>query len=174
MPVAASPIFTCACGGGVLRLDHFLLRAEGLDARLELLLRGDELLLLVGELLHLRVEALELLLRGGLALERLPGEILAVRGDRLAGLRLELDDVLLDRLGLELEPLLRGHDVGDAALDVLELLEHLLVRVVERLGRVLGPVERARGLRLEDQREALPQAGHRVLLVGVPVSLAPC
>ena len=43
----------------------------------------DELLLLVGELLHLRVEPLQLLLRGGLALERLAREILAVRGDRL-------------------------------------------------------------------------------------------
>ena len=115
-----------------------------------------ELLLLVLELLHLRVELLQLLLRGGLPLERLPGEVLAVRGDRLACLRLELDDVLLERLCLELEPLLRGDDVGDAALHVLELLEHLLVRVVERLGRVLGPVEELRVLRLEDQRRALP------------------
>ena len=115
-----------------------------------MLLRGDELLLLVGELMHLRVEPLELLLRGGLPLERLAREILPIRRDGLAGLRLELHDVLLDRLRLELEPLLRRHDVGDAALDVLELLEHLLVRVVERLRGVLGPGQELRELRLHD------------------------
>src|SRR5206468_40792 len=43
-------------GGGVLRLQHFLRRAEALDARLERLLPRDELLLLLLELLHLRVE----------------------------------------------------------------------------------------------------------------------
>src|SRR5581483_1524990 len=81
-------------GGRVLRLQHFLLGPERLDARLELLLRRDELVLLVGEPLHLGVEVLQLLLRHGLALERGAGEILPVRGNRLAGLRLELHDVL--------------------------------------------------------------------------------
>src|SRR3954468_4822620 len=57
--------------GRVLRLDHFLLRAERLDARLELLLRRDEALLLRLELLYLSVERLQLLLRGGLAPQRL-------------------------------------------------------------------------------------------------------
>src|SRR5581483_4840600 len=109
-------------GGRVLRLEHFLLGTERLDPRLELLLRRDELLLLVGEALHLVVHALQLLLRDCLALERLPREILAVRCDRLARLRLELDDVLLELLLLQLEALLRGDDVGDAALDVLQLL----------------------------------------------------
>src|SRR5205085_8854609 len=112
-------------GGRVLRLDDLLLRPEGLDAALELLLRGDELVLLVAELLHLLVEALQLRLRGRLALERLAREVLASGRDGLARLRLELHDVLLDLLRLDLEPLLRGHDVGDAPLDVLELLEHL-------------------------------------------------
>ena len=133
---------------------------EGLDLRRELLLARDQLLLLVGELLHLRVEALQLLLHRRLPLERLPREVLAVRGERLARLRLELDDVLLELLRLELEPLLRGDDVGDAALDVLELLEHLLVGVVERLVRVLGPVEQLRVLRLDDRHRARQQAGH--------------
>ena len=95
---------------------------------------------------------LQLLLRDRLALERLGREVVAVRGDGLARLRLERDDVLLELLLLQLDPLLRGDDVGDAALHVLELLEHLLVRVVERLGRVLGPVEELRVLRLDDER----------------------
>ena len=144
----------------VLGLDHFLLGAELLDPRLELVLGRDEGFLLRLELLHLAVERLQLLLGRRLALERLLREVVAVGRDGLPGLRLELDDVLLDRLRLQLEPLLRRHDVGDAALHVLELLEHLLVRVVERLRRVLGAVERARGLRLEDQHEALPETGH--------------
>jgi hypothetical protein len=42
----------------------------------------------------------------------------------------------------------------DATLHVLQLLELLLVGVVERLVRVLGAIERLRGLRLEDQAEA--------------------
>src|SRR5581483_4627334 len=67
---------------GVLRLEDFLLRAERLDLPLQLLLRDR------------------------LALERLPREVLAVRRDRLTGLRLELDDVLLELLLLELEALL--------------------------------------------------------------------
>ena len=148
-------------GGRVLRLEDLLLGAEGLDAGLELLLGRDELLLLVLELLHLPVHVLQLLLRDRLALERLPGEVLAVRGHGLARLGLELDDVLLELLLLQLDPLLGGDDVGDPALDVLELLEHLLVRVVERLGRVLGPVQGLRVLRLDDQRRALPEPRHQ-------------
>ena len=55
---------------------------------------------------------------------------------------------------LQLEPLLRGDDVGDAPLDVLEQLELLLVRVVQRLRRVLGAVEQLRQLRLDHHRRA--------------------
>ena len=139
-------------GGRVLRLQDLLLGAEGFDAGLELLLGGDELLLLVLELVHLPVHVLQLRLRERLALERLPREVLAVRRHRLACLGLELDDVLLELLLLQLEPFLRGDDVGGAALHVLQLLEHLLVRVVERLGRVLRPVQQLRVLRLDDRR----------------------
>jgi len=60
------------------------------------LLARDELLLLRLELLDLPVETLELLLNRGLALERLPGEILAPLPERLACLRVEFDDVLLE------------------------------------------------------------------------------
>src|SRR5262249_48196765 len=63
--------------GRVLRLDHFLLGAELLAPRLELLLVVDEPDLLVLELLDLSVEVLELLLDPRLALQRLAGEILA-------------------------------------------------------------------------------------------------
>src|SRR4051794_16944123 len=160
--------------GRVLRLDHFLLGAERLDPGLELLLRSDELFLLRLELLDLRVEPLQLLLRRGLPLQRFLREVVPAGRDRLACLGLELDDVLLDRLRLQLEPFLRRDDVGDAALDVLELREHLLVRVVERLRRVLGAVERARSLRPEDQHEALHETGHPSSSSGAVVSLPPC
>ena len=62
----------------------------------ELLLARDELLLLRLEPLHLLVEPLELLLHGRLALERCAREILAAGAERLARLRLELDDALLE------------------------------------------------------------------------------
>ena len=79
-----------------------------------------------------------------------------------ASLRLavELVDLLLHRGVLELEPLLRRRDVGDPALDVLELAQLLLVGVVERLGRVLGAVEQLRELRLDDRHRAPHQAWH--------------
>ena len=99
-----------------------------------------------------------------LARERLAREILAVRLQRLARLAVELVDLLLHRGVLQLEPLLRGRDVGDAALDVLELPQLLLVGVVERLGRVLGPVQQPRELRLQDRHRPSHQARHRVLL----------
>jgi hypothetical protein len=141
-------------GCRVLRFQNFLLRAEPLDARLERLLPCDEVVLLGLELLDLVVEPLELQLRRGLLLERLACEILAVGGERLSRLGLELDDVLLDLLRLDLEPFLRRDDIGDAALDVLGLRLHLLVGVIERLGRVLRPVEQLRELRSHDQRRA--------------------
>jgi len=67
---------------------------------------------------------------------------------------------------LELEPFLRGDDVGEAALDVLQQLELLLVRVVEGLARILGLVEQLRHLRLRDRGGARDQAGHPFLLLG--------
>ena len=67
------------------------------------------------------------MLDADLALERGAGEIFPAGADRLASLRVELDDALLELLGLELQPLLRGDDVGDPPLDVLQHLELLLV-----------------------------------------------
>jgi hypothetical protein len=60
------------------------------------------------------------LLRRALALERRAREILAPRAERLSRLRVELDEALLQLVGLELKALLRRHHVGDAALHVLE------------------------------------------------------
>ena len=150
IPVAASPIRTCASAAEYWALiTSFCERNCSIFAD-ELLLARDELLLLVLQLLHLRVEILELLLDPGLPLERLPGEVLAAGGECLARLRVERDDVLLQLLRLELEPLLGRDDVGDAALDVLQRLELLLVGVVERLVRVLGAVQQRAELRPDD------------------------
>ena len=106
-----------------------------------MLLARDELLLLVLQPLHLRVEILELLLDPRLALERLAGKVLATGGECLARLGIQRDDVLLQLLGLELEALLGRHDVGDAPLHVLQRLQLLLVGVVEGLLRILRTVQ---------------------------------
>ncbi len=100
----------------------------------------------------LLVETLELLLDERLALERLAREILPARAERLPCLALELRDVLLELLRLHLEALLRRDDVRDALLDVLEQLELLLVRVVERDRRIFRSVEELRDPRLDDGR----------------------
>ena len=89
-------------------------------------------------------------MESGLALQRLTGEILATGGDGLPSLGIELDHVLFQLLGLELKPLLRRHDVGDPSLDVLQRFQLLLVRVVEGLLRVLGPVQQGADLRPDD------------------------
>ena len=65
--------------------------------------------------------------------------------------RLQLQTNQLEQSIVKLEPLLRGDDVGDAALHVLEQLELLLVRVIGRLRRILGAVEQLRELRLDDR-----------------------
>ena len=51
---------------------------------------------------RLLVQALELLLYGGLALECLPREVLASGTDGLTRLRHEFDDALLELRGLQL------------------------------------------------------------------------
>src|SRR4029450_5118065 len=120
-----------------------------------------EALLLILELRHLRVEALQLLLDARLALERLPRKILASAAERRPRLGVGVEDRLLEPRLLHLQPLLRRDHVGDPALDVLEERQLLLVRVVERLGRVFRLVEGARYLRPENHLESLPQARHR-------------
>src|SRR3979490_797031 len=88
--------------GGVLGLDDLLLGAELLDLRPQLLLGGRHLLLLLLELGDLGIEGLELGLRDVLAFERDSRQVLVAGGQRLACLRVELDDLLLHLLGLEL------------------------------------------------------------------------
>src|SRR5204863_10041143 len=77
-------------GGGVLGLDDLLLSAERLDLGREAPLLIYQRLLLLLRLGDLRVEALQLALDERLALERRAGQVLAVRGQRLAGLPVEL------------------------------------------------------------------------------------
>ena len=161
-------------GRRVLRLDHFLLCAERLDLGLKRALAFDQLLLLSLELLALLHDPVELGLDGGLPRQRLAGEILVTGLQRLPRLAVELFDLLLHPGVLQLEPLLGGRHVSDAPLDVLELPQLLLVGIVERLVRVLGPVERFRELRLEDQRQTCHQPRHwwfQLLAVGCTVSL---
>ena len=106
--------------------------------------------LLALQLLALAVEILQLLLDSGLSLECLPRQVLPARGDGLPCLGIELDHVLLELLGLELQPLFGRHDVRDTSLDVLQRLQLLLVRVVEGFLRVLGAVQQGADLRPDD------------------------
>ena len=165
-------------GGGVLRLDDLLLGPELLDLLAQTLLVGDQRLLLRLQLLDLLVERLQLGLSEVLALERRAREVLATLRERLPGLRVELHDLLLELRGLHLKALLRRDDVGDALLDVLKQLGLLLVAVVERLARVLGPVEHPRDLRLHNRRHASCKPWHvssssRTRSVGPRVVSAP-
>ena len=103
----------------------------------------------------LRLEVGDLGGQAGLAGQRLAGEVLAVHGQRLLGLALELGGLLLELVDLQLDALAAGGDVGDAAAYLAQQLELALVAVVERLARVLGLVERLVGLGPEDQADPL-------------------
>ena len=139
-------------------MTSFLVRNCSIFCRAALLVR-DELLLLALELLDLLIERLELGLGEVLALERRAREVLAALRERLPRLGVELHDLLLELLGLHLKALLRRDHVGDALLDVLKQLDLLLVAVVERLARILGPVEHPRDLRLHHCGHATASPG---------------
>ena len=125
--------------------------------------RPGALLLVLGQLVLLRLELLDLVedcsspwitvLRSSAA-----RKILAALGQGLTRLRVELHELLLVLLRLHLQALLGGHHVGDPLLHVLQQLDLLLVAVVQRLTRVLGPVQQLRDLRLMtvDMRPANP------------------
>ena len=130
----------------------------------QLLLLLDQRLLLLLELGDLLVERLQLALGELLALERGAREVLLAGRERLAGLRVELDDLLLELGLLELQALLRRHDIGDALLDVLQQLHLALVGVLERLARILRAVEELVDLRLDDGGHPSAHTGHDGLL----------
>ncbi len=130
-------------------MTSFLVLKDSILAR-QLLLRFGQLLLLSFEFGHLGVERLQLGLGDVLAFESRPRKILLAGGNRLTGLCVELDDLLLERCLLQLETLLGGHHVGDALLDVLQLFDLLLVAVVERLGGVFGAIQELGDLGLHD------------------------
>ena len=121
---------------------------------------GDQLVLLALELLALDVEVLQLLLRPALRSRATAGQVLAALLQRRPGLVVELLDALLDLGRLEVEPLPAGGDVRHSATHFLQHFELLLVGVVERLARILGPVQHLAGLRLDDRREPAHEA-HR-------------
>ena len=77
----------------------------------------------------------------GLLLQRLPGEVVAVLLDGLTGLTVVFLDVLFESTLLDLQAFLLGRQVGDSLFDVLKLVAHLLVGVVECLARILRPIE---------------------------------
>ncbi len=142
-------------GGGVGRLQGLLAGPEGGHLGLETLGGRDELLLLGGDLGVLGLEIGELRGDGGPSGERLAGQVLAVLGQGLAGLVLQLRPLLLELVGLDLDALPGGGHLGDAPAHLLEVLELLLVGEVEGVAGVLDPVEHLVRLGPEDvQRTA--------------------
>ena len=137
-------------GCRVLGLEGLLLRAEVVDPLLQGVEGRRELLLLLVELLALRLHLVDLLLGRRLAGQRLLGQVLAVRGQGLLGLVLQVVDGVLELLLLQLEPLLRRRQVDERPAHLGDLLEHLLVGEVEHLVRLLGGVERLVRLGLHD------------------------
>jgi len=131
-----------------------LRRAELLDLTLETLGGLDELFLLLGDLRVLGLEIGQLLADGGPSGERLPGQVLVPLAEGGLGLLLELVGLLLELGGLELDPLPRRRDVGHAAPDLGQALHLLLVREVERVSRVLDPVQDLVRLGLKDRRHS--------------------
>ncbi len=121
-------------------MTSFLVRNDSIFAR-SFLLGVGQLLLLLFQFCDLGVEPLQLGLGDVLALQRGPREILLAGGQRLSGLRVELDHALLERRLLHLQALLGGDDVRDSLLDVLQLFDLLLVAVVERLGGIFRAIQ---------------------------------
>ncbi len=108
----------------------------------------------------LRLQVGDLLLEGRPAGQRLAGEVLAAEREGLAPLVLQLGGLGLELVELELQALAGGRHVGDAATDLLEQLQLLLVRVVKGLARILGPVQGLVGLRAEDHPHPLHDTAH--------------
>ncbi len=94
---------TLRLGRAVLRLQHFLLAPELVDPLLQ---RGEgllEFLLLLGELLVLRLQPVDLLLGGGLAGQGLPRQVLLALGQRRLGLVIQVVHRVLELLLLQFE-----------------------------------------------------------------------
>lgn len=141
-------------------LDRFLLRTEGVDLGLETLGRKGELLLLALEGLVLRLQVGDLLLERGTAGQGLAGQVLTAEREGLAALVLQLGGLALELVELQLQTLAGGRHVGDAPAYLLEQLQLLLVRVIEGLARVLGPVKGLVRLRAEDHPHTLHDTAH--------------
>ena len=97
-----------------------------------------------------------------LALQRRAREVLVAGDERLTRLAVKLGGLLSQAVLLHLQALLRRHHLGDPALGGLQQLQLLLVAVVERLGGILGAIERRRDLRLHDRAETSLEPGHQI------------
>ena len=92
--------------------------------------------------------------------QRLAGQVLAAERERLAALVLQLGGLALELVQLQFQALAGGRHVGDAAAHLLQQLQLLLVRVVEGLARILGPVKGLVRLRAEDHPHPLHDTAH--------------
>ena len=137
-------------GDGVVGLHDFLLITEVADLLLQLGELLLELLFLLGQFLVLRLHPVDLLLGGGLAGQRLPGQVFPALSERGLGLVPQVRDRLPQLRFLKLESLAFGGDLDQCLADPGDVVEHLLVGVVQRLVRVLNGVKRLVSLGRED------------------------
>lgn len=108
----------------------------------------------------LRLQVGDLLLERGAAGQRLTRQVLAAERQRLAALVLQLGRLPLELVQLKLQALARGSHVGHTTPHLLEQFELLLVRVIEGLARILGPVKGLVCLRAEDHPHTLHDTAH--------------
>jgi hypothetical protein len=108
--------------------------------------------------LDLHAQALKLTLDELALCQRAGRDLFTILLERAPGQPVEAGPIRLDLARLDLQLLLRGVDVCDAPAYALQRLELLLVRQVERVGRVLHSIERPVGPRPEEQLGALPQS----------------
>jgi hypothetical protein len=111
------------------------------DAAFEFLATLDEFLLGVGEFRDLLVETLEIVQLALFLPEDLASEVLAARGDGLAGLLVALLDLRLETVASFFEAFLLGHEVEDGLLDAFQFVAELFDGVVGTLVFVFETVE---------------------------------
>ncbi len=140
------------------RLDGLLTGTERLHLRLQALRRGGELVLLGLQRSLLALQVTDLRRDSRPPDQRLAGQILAPRGERLPCLALQLGRRLLQLVELKLDAFAARRHVRHPAPHLLQQLQLPLVGIVEHLAGILGAVQHLVRLGPEQRREAAHEA----------------
>src|SRR5579875_1712510 len=148
-PVAVS--FTAACARAAwYRAFSTSFWLEAVHPGLQRAERLLHLLLLLVQVVALRVQAGDLLLRGSLAVQRLPGQVLAALREGGPCRLVQVVHSVLELLLLQLDLLAGGRDGHQGLLHPGDLIEHVLIGQIEHLVRPLRCVQRPAGLGPDD------------------------